>query len=288
MSKNGTRWFGAHVSSAGGFVNAAKNGAELGATAVQIHPSPPQRWNTNPYPDGYEDEFLKALESSGIQKVFFHGVYLINLASPDDKLRANSIRSLVHYLQLMEKIRGEGVIFHIGSLKDEPSEQVGYERAAECVNRIFDTAPGSARLLLEISAGGGKIIGDKLEELAEVYQLIDAKDRVGFALDTQHLWASGYDLRNGLEAFMNEAEKILTFKKIWAVHINDSMTALGSRRDRHANIGEGEIGEEALRAFVNHEKLRKIPLILETPALKSMDTAKAEVEKLRQLLGVGN
>jgi len=279
------RWFGAHVSSAGGFKNAALNAKALGATAIQIHPSPPQRWNRNPYPEGYENEFLAALPDSGVGKVFFHGVYLINLASVQEELRNLSITSLIHYLDLMDRIKGDGVIFHVGSLKDEPSEEAGYKRAADCINTIMAKAPGKARLLLEVAAGSGSIVGDRMEELAAIYGMVKAKDRVGFALDTQHLWASGYDLKNSLDAFMRDAEKILTFKKIWAVHVNDSLTELGSRKDRHACLGEGLIGEQALTAFCNRPELKEIPLILETPALKDMESAKAEVKKLAGMLG---
>ena len=285
-SEKAARWFGAHVSSAGGLKNAALNAKELGATAIQIHPSPPQRWNRNPYEKGYEDGFLEALPGSGVEKVFFHGVYLINLASVDEQLRILSTASLIHYLDLMDRIKGDGVIFHVGSLKDEPSEEAGYKRAAQCINTVMKNAPGNARLLLEVAAGSGSIVGDRMEELAAIYDMVEKKDRVGFALDTQHLWASGYDLKNSLDKFMKDAEKIFTFKKIWAVHVNDSLTELGSRKDRHASLGEGLIGEAALTAFCNRPELKDIPLILETPALKEMKTAKAEVKKFAGMLGV--
>ncbi len=284
LAGSAKRWFGAHVSSAGGFKNAAVNGRALGATAIQIHPSPPQRWNTKPYPEGYEDGFLEELPSSGIEKVFFHGVYLINLASPDPRLRTLSTDSLAHYLDLMNRIEGDGVIFHCGSLKDEPSEEAGYRRAADCIAAALEKSPGSSRLLLEVAAGSGSIVGDRLEELAEIYSMVKNKERVGFALDTQHLWASGYDIDRNLDEFMQEADKVLSFEKIWAVHVNDSLTELGSRKDRHASLGEGLIGERALKAFCNRSELEKIPMILETPALKELETAKTEVKKFADML----
>jgi len=139
------------------------------------------------------------------------------------------------------------------------------------------------RLLLEVAAGAGSIIGDRVEELATIYEKVEQKDRVGFALDSQHLWASGYDLAHELETIIKNFDAVLSIDKIWAIHLNDSKTALASKKDRHENLGDGSIGNEALSAFVNHPKLRTIPFILETPGLKEMETAKIEVEKLKAL-----
>lgn len=272
------------MSSAGGFVNAVINGRTLGANAIQLHPAPPQRWNTTRFSPGYEEAFLKELPTSGIAKIFFHGIYLINLATPDPRLQKLSIDSLTAHLDLMERIHGDGVIFHVGSLKDEPSEEEGYRRAAECINKTVAAVPGTARLLLEVAAGSGSIIGDRLEELAAIYEQVEHKERVAFALDTQHLWASGYDIANGLEGFIEDTDRLLGLERVVAIHVNDSMTTLGSRRDRHANLGEGTIGLEALSRFINHPALARIPMILETPALKEMETAKDELERLRSVI----
>ncbi len=278
------RYFGAHVTSAGGLEAAITAGKQLNINTIQIHPCPPQRWNSKPFAKDVEKKFNDQRSDSGIEKVFFHGIYLINLANPDDQKYHLSKLSLVHDLELLSRMKGDGVIFHMGSLKDQPDEALGLKRVADGINWVMSNSPKDARLILEVAAGSGKVIGDKLEELATVYSMVEEKDRVGFGLDSQHLWASGYDLKDNLEGFIAQLETILTIDKVWAFHLNDSMTALGSKKDRHANIGEGEIGSEAIEKIVNHSKLKEIPLILETPGLKSPETATIEVEKLRGLI----
>lgn len=276
------RFFGAHVSSSGGFENAIKNAEFLGVNTIQVHPSPPQRWNAAPYPLEYERAFLEHRAKSGVERVFFHGIYLINLASTDAALQQRSQTSLVHYLDLSARINGDGVIFHVGSMKDWSSEREGFVQVASIIDRILAESDPRSRLILEVAAGAGSIIGDRLEELAEIFELVKGKDRVGFALDSQHLWASGYDLCGELDGVLEAVRSQFSMEKVWAVHLNDSMTALASRRDRHENLGEGLIGEKALRALFCHPLVQHIPFILETPALKDLQTAKVEVDKLRQ------
>ncbi len=281
MSK---RFFGCHVSASGGLENALKNGETLGVNTIQIHPSPPQRWNFKPFAEGIETAFMERKPASCVQQVFFHGIYLINLANPDPKQFTSSKTSLYHDLELSARIGGQGVIFHVGSMKHQEDESVGLRQAAEGINWIMDKTKGGARLLLEVAAGSGQVIGDKMEELSEIYSHVEQKDRVGFALDTQHMWASGYDIRNDPEGVIKNIESAFTIEKVWAIHLNDSKTALASKTDRHANLGEGEIGWDALKKFVNHPKLKQIPFILETPALKEIETAKVEVGRLEELI----
>ena len=277
------RFLGCHVSSAGGLEKALDSGAQLAVNTVQIHPSAPQRWTYKPFGAGFEANFLEKLPESGVKKVFFHGAYLINLASPDPALQDKSVSSLAHYLDLMERISGEGIIFHVGSNKDQSDPKVGLAQAAQLIDRALERVPGKSRLLLEVSAGAGAVVGAKVEDLAEVYQQIKQQDRVGFALDTQHLWASGYDLVNQLESFVELVTKQYTLEKIWAIHLNDSKTECASRKDRHENLGQGLIGSAALGAFINHPAFRAIPIILETPGLKEMDSAAIEVQALKDL-----
>jgi deoxyribonuclease-4 len=277
------RFFGAHVSVAGGLEKSLEAAEALGVNTIQVHPSPPQKWNSKPFAAGVESKFNDLRAKSGVQKVFFHGIYLINLANPDDQKFHLSKVSLVNDLDLLARLNGDGLIFHLGSLKDQKDEKVGYRRVADGINWVMENSKNQARLILEVAAGSGAVIGDRLEELAEIYSMVECKERVGFGLDSQHLWASGYDLQNDLAGFVRNLEQTLTFDKIWSVHLNDSMTALGSRKDRHENIGHGLIGKEALESFINHPKLRDIPFILETPALKTPETAKAEVDAVRPL-----
>lgn len=279
-----TRYFGCHVSSAGGLHNALLAGKELGVNTIQIHPSPPQRWNSKAAPPGTETEFLAVRKDSGVEKLFFHGIYLINLANPDPLQINQSRQSLVHHLDLAARLKCEGVIFHVGSSKHVTDEQEGLELAAKSINWILDNSPSEGKLILEVAAGSGAVIGDRMEELRTIYDKLNHHDRVGFGLDSQHMWASGYDLRENLESVVSDVERIFGLDKVWAIHLNDSKTELGSRKDRHENIGDGLIGLEGMTRIFMHPKFAKIPFILETPGLKAMDTAKIEVEKLKAML----
>ncbi len=278
------KYFGAHVSASGGLENALVMGKDLGVNTIQMHAAPPQKWNSKAAATGVEDKFLELQPSSGIDKIFFHGIYLINLANPDPQKLHLSKLSLVNSLDLMARIKGDGVIFHTGSLKDEPNQYTGFRRAADAINWILDASKNKARLILEVAAGSGDIIGKRMEELAEIYSMVECKERVGFGLDSQHMWASGYNLKAELDSIVADVERIFTLDKVWAIHLNDSKTELGSRKDRHENIGEGLIGQSTLENFFTHPKLKEIPFILETPAVKSTEGALAEVNKLRTML----
>lgn len=280
------RYFGCHVSVSGGLANGLRNGKELGVNTIQIHPTPPQRWNSRPFETGIEAEFLKELKNCGVEKVFLHAIYLINLANPDPQKNHLSKVSLVNYLDLCGRLQAAGVVFHVGSNKDQENDLEGIKLAAGGVNWILQESSNKARLLLEVSAGSGKVIGSKLEQLASVYQLINKKERVGFALDTQHMWASGYDFVGALEDVVAQVETNFGLDRVALIHLNDSKTALASKVDRHANLGEGLIGIETLRQIVQHPKLKNIPVVLETPALKDLESAKGEVKTLRELLAV--
>jgi deoxyribonuclease-4 len=150
---------------------------------------------------------------------------------------------------------------------------------------VLEKAPKNSRLIMEVAAGSGSIIGDRLEELALIYSQLERKELAGFGLDTQHMWASGYDLTNNLDGVLNEIEEQLSFDKVWSVHLNDSKTELSSKKDRHENIGDGLIGEASLRNVFTHPKLQSIPFILETPALESLEGAASEIKKLVAFLG---
>ena len=225
-----TRYFGAHVTSAGGYHNSVLAAKDLGVNSIQIHASPPQRWNSKPFADGIENQFNNERKEAGIEKLFFHGIYLINLANPDDEKFHLSKLSLVHALDLNARMQGDGVIFHLGSMKDQADENIGYARAAQGINWILENSKNDARLILEVAAGSGSVIGDRIEELATIYEQVENKDRVGFGLDTQHMWASGYDLQNNLEEIVSNIDAVLGLKKVWSVHLNDSKTALASKK----------------------------------------------------------
>ncbi len=281
------RFFGCHVSSSGGIENALINGDKLGVNSIQLHPSPPQQWNSKPYPDGFEEKYLQYKPTSQVEKVFFHAIYLINLANPDPQKFKLSKVSLINYLNLCSRVAADGVIVHVGSLKDQEDESVGLTQVAEGIKEVLGESEGDSRLLLEVAAGSGKIIGAKLEQLEFITSKVGASPRLGYALDTQHLWASGYNLADNLEGLVDNVDRCFGLQNVHICHINDSMVDLNSRKDRHENLGEGKIGGPALVRFINHPKLTHIPMVLETPNLKDMETAAAEVSRFRSIIELG-
>jgi len=284
------RNLGCFVSSAGGLYKGIENGEAIGVNTIMIYPAPPQRWNSQPFKQEDIDKFNERRKENlasdkKINKVFFHGIYLVNLASPDKQKFHLAKLSLVNHLDLCNKINADGVIFHTGSFKDyDEKSDAGYERIVYGINWIFDHVEvKDQKLYLECAAGaGGKVVGDKFEELARIYEKLsdDIKKKLGFCLDTQHMYASGYDIVNNLDEVVKDADKLLGLEKIPVIHFNDSKTDLGSNTDRHENLGDGKIGEKAMTAFLNHPKLKGKDFILETPGLKDIESSKAEVAKL--------
>jgi deoxyribonuclease IV len=281
------RNLGCFVSCAGGLYKILDAGDELGVNTVMTHPAPPQRWNSQPFKQETVEKYIeRKAQGTHVQNVYFHGIYLVNLANPDSQKFHLSKLSVMHHLDLCEKIDAQGVIFHTGTFKDYTDDELGYERVAYGINWIFDNVEVKGRkMLLECAAGaGGRVIGDKLEELQRIYNDIDDKnkDKVGFCLDTQHMFASGYDFVSDIDAVVEEVDKRLGLEKVMAVHFNDSKSPLGSNVDRHENLGEGQIGEAGMKAFLNHPKLKNKDFILETPALKDLEGSAQQVKILKK------
>lgn len=284
------RYIGAHVSASGGLKNAVANGEELQVNSIQTMFSAPMRWSVKDIDEKQVDDFAEAAAGSSIKKILFHGVYLINLARKDKQMFHMSKMSLLTHLTASARLAAGikaagsecevlGVTFHPGSAKDLTSEE-GVERISYGLNWILEKLEGGM-ILLESSAGSGNIMGDTLEELAAMRDGVEDKARVGYVLDTQHMFVSGYDWRNDLEGIITKIESTIGLQNVKSFHLNDSMKEFDSHKDRHANLGEGEIGEDAIKALLNHPKLCDIPFILETPNLKSTETAKKEVEVLK-------
>lgn len=282
------RHLGAFVSGSGGLFNILQRGRDLGVNTVMTHPAPPQRWNSTPFKDEVIDKYNSLRgEYSDIERVFFHGIYLINLANPDSQKFHLSKLSVMHHLDLLNRIDGDGVIFHTGSFKDT-TEDVGFDRVIYGLNWIFENIPSEIKgkkLLLECAAGSGSIVGDRMEELQRIYSGVkdEYKQYLGFCLDTQHMFASGYDLINNLEEVVSDIQKYLGLENVRAIHFNDSKTEFASHKDRHANLGEGLIGLDAMKNILNHPKLSEIPFILETPALDELEGALNQVKILKEL-----
>lgn len=204
--------------------------------------------------------YLQKKAKEKIGPHFFHGVYLINLASEKKSHLKVSIDSLVFYQQLAGEIGGQGTIFHIGSHKGKGLPEVT-DQIVQAINEVLDNTPKGLRLFLENAAGSAGTIGASLEELAGIIARIGDKSKIGVCLDTQHAWASGISLDMALSKF----DQTIGLKYLKVIHLNDSKTDFGSGVDRHENLGRGKIGKEALRAFINDKRLVNIPFILEVP-----------------------
>jgi deoxyribonuclease-4 len=277
---------GAHVSTRGGILTAFDRAGELGAEAVQVHPTPPQTWRRLHLEAEEVQEFRRRLASTGLGDFFFHAVYLINLGTPRPELLASSEASLAHYLQLANELGVAGVIFHPGSHLGRGFDSV-LDQIGSTMRSALEAAPGEARLLVENSAGAGANLGATLPEIRRILEAVDSP-RVGLCLDTAHAFTSGWQLTTeaGLSAALAEFEAEIGWDRLWAVHANDSKAPFGSNRDRHENIGEGEIGSEAFARMLADPRLRRPPWILEVPGQERQGPDRANVDRLRKLAGL--
>ena len=255
---------GAHVSPAGGLYKAIERGTELGAESIQIFNQSPRMWRPTNY--GEEDfaRFREAREQSSIGNVLIHAVYLLNCASEDPDIREKSLTSLAHSLRVGDAIGATGVVLHPGSAK---TGHVGeaIARAGEVIAEALAESERCA-LHLEDTAGAGGTLGRSFEELAALIEAAGSSERLGMCLDSCHLLASGYDIRTigGLDETLAECDRIVGLDRLHSIHLNDSMTPLGSNRDRHAPPGEGEIGEDGLAVFLSEPRFADLPVVLET------------------------
>lgn len=286
------RFLGAHVSASGGLANSIKAGKQLEINSIQTMFSAPMRWSSKDIEQEQLVATVDAQPGSGVEKILFHGIYLINLARKEKQKFHLSKISLQTHLdasyrleQLVEEkglnLDVLGVTFHPGSAIDLTPEE-GVVRIAQGLDWVMERVPGGM-VLLETSAGAGNIMGDTLEELAEMRDKAKFQDRIGYVLDTQHMFVSGYDWREDLDGVVDQIEKILGLDLVKAIHLNDSMKPFDSHRDRHADLGEGEIGLDAIGNIVNHPKLKEIPFILETPGLKTSSGARSECDLLKEV-----
>jgi deoxyribonuclease-4 len=255
---------GAHVSPAGGLVNAVNRGIERGCQAIQIFNQSPRMWRpTNYGPDDFK-AFREALDGSGIEAVLIHAVYLLNCASEDEEIRAKSLASLIHSLQIGDGIGAVGVVLHPGSAKTGDVGQA-IQRAGEVIREALAESAGCA-LHLEDTAGAGGTLGRSFEELAGLLDAAGGHERLGICLDSCHLLSSGYDIAtaDGLSATLEECDRVVGLDRLHSLHVNDSLTPLGSNRDRHAVLGEGTLGPAGCAVFLSEPRFEGLPCVLET------------------------
>jgi deoxyribonuclease-4 len=273
---------GAHVSTAGGLVKAHARGAESGSEAIQIFNQSPRMWRPVVYKDDDIAEFNRLMAEGPVRAVVIHAVYLINCASNEDEIRSKSIASLTHALRLGDAIGSAGVVVHPGTLKGKPLED-GLALAGEAFREVLaesDKCP----LLLENTAGAKGTLGRSFAELAELVERGGGGDRIGICLDSCHLLASGFEVRtpDAIAAVLDECDSAVGLERLQCLHVNDSKSELGSNRDRHASLTEGEIGADGLAAFLSEPRFEELPVCLETPG-PGGGIGRPEVELARKL-----
>ena len=278
---------GAHVSTAGGLVNAHARGVEIGADAIQVFNQSPRMWKPTRWRDDDVAAFLELMDGGPIGSVVIHAVYLINCASKDSEIRAKSLTSLEHSLRMGDAIGADGVILHPGSTVGEPHAEA-LERVGEVLREAL-AETDSCPLLLEDTAGAGNTLGRSFDELARLIELAGGHDRLGLCLDSCHLLASGFDVRtaDGIASVMDDCVSLVGAGRLRCLHVNDSMTPLGSNRDRHAPLGDGELGPRGCGAFLSEPRFEDLPAIFEGPGLEGKAPAAADMKRMRELRASG-
>jgi deoxyribonuclease-4 len=278
---------GAHVSPAGGLVNAVERGVERDCDAIQIFHQSPRAWRPTNHTEADFAAFREAMEASPIDSVLIHAVYLINTASEDSVLTQKSLASLEHALTVGAGIGADGVVLHAGSaLKGEVGPAL--ERAGRVIAEALAETEG-CDLHVEDTAGAGATLGRTFEELAAMIEAAGGDERLGLCLDSCHLLASGYDVRTAesLEAVLEECDAIVGLQRLRSLHVNDSKVALGSNVDRHAPLGTGEIGEAGLAVFLSEPRFEGLPAIFEGPGIEGKGIVRKDVERMRALRELG-
>ena len=278
---------GAHVSPAGGLARAVERGLERGCRAIQIFNQSPRMWRPTERGEQDVQAFRGAIAQSPIEAVLIHTVYLLNCASEDRDVRAKSLTSLIHSLRVGDRIGARGVVLHPGSAKQGDVKRA-LARAAQTMRAALAESE-RCPLHLENTAGAGGTLGRSVGELAELLGAVDGGVRAGLCLDSCHLLASGYDIRTsaGMDAVVDELAAEVGLERIGSLHLNDSQTPLGSNRDRHANVGQGELGDAGCAAFLGHPALQKLPCVLETPGKDRKGASREEVAHAVALHGRG-
>jgi len=255
---------GAHVSQAGGLGNAIERGVERGCTAIQIFNQSPRMWRPTAYGDDDFAAFREAMDQSKIEAVLIHAVYLLNCASEDREIRSKSRVSLIQSLRVGDGIGAVGVVLHPGSAKtgDVPR---AIKRAGTVIKQALAES-GGCELHLEDTAGAGGMLGRSFEELSELLEASGGSKRLGLCLDSCHLYASGYDVATpgGLDDTLNECDRLVGLERLRSLHLNDSLVSLGSNRDRHAILGQGELGERGCANFLSEPRFEQLPCVVET------------------------
>jgi deoxyribonuclease-4 len=273
---------GAHVSSSGGIHTAIDRAVAIGADSIQIFTQSPRMWRPTNHDPANLEKFRERRVEAGIGGVLCHALYLCNLAAPDDEIYKKSIAALRNTMEVAGAI-GADVVFHVGSHLGSGFE-AGLERVVPAMEQVLELATDETWLLVENSAGTGGTIGRSIAEIATIHERLKHDPRLGVCLDSCHLYASGVDVgdRAALDACLDEVDETIGLDRLRALHVNDSSMPLGSNRDRHANIGEGLLGEQ-LGVFLGNARLQSLPAVLETAGPDGHGPDANEVRRTKEL-----
>ncbi len=278
--------FGFHISIAGGFSKIVERAEARGCETIQFFSRNPRGWNYSPLNKKEVGAFRSSVQSSGLSPIVLHMPYLPNIASSESKFYKRSIRSIATDLQRAHHLGADYLIIHIGH-RMESSESRAIEAVSQGIDQAFEKAKNGVILLMENTAGQGTEIGYAFDQIKRIIDGVSDPERMGVCLDTAHSFEAGYDLSNkdGVERTLEAFDQTLGLKRLHLLHLNDSKTPLGSRKDRHWHIGEGHIGLEGFKCLVNHPLLDHLPGIMETPRkdtvedLKNMEVIRSLVEE---------
>jgi deoxyribonuclease IV len=274
---------GAHVSTAGGIFTAIDRIESFGGDAVQLFTQSPRAWRPTNHDPAHFERFKERRAEAGVGAVLCHALYLVNLASPKPDVHEKSVASLLNTIEVACAIEADGVVFHVGSHLGAGFE-AGLELAVPALRQALERCSETTWLLIENSAGAGGTIGRSIDELCLLVEALDAHPRVGVCLDTCHLWVSGVDVtdRAVLDLTLAELDARVGLDRLRALHVNDTSEPLDSNRDRHANVGEGVLGEK-LVVFLGHPLLQGLPAVLETPGKDGHGPDADDVSALKAL-----
>jgi len=277
---------GAHVSVAGGPARALERARAIGCDALQIFVKSPSQWRAKPLPAAEEESFRSAWSAAGRPPLLAHAAYLINLAATDAAILARSRAALAEEARRCARLGVPALVVHPGAHlgAGEAAGLAAIVASLDAVERDLGDCP--TRILLELTAGQGSVLGARLEQLAAIRRGAASRDRLAVCLDTCHAFAAGYEVGTaaGVEAFLEEVERTVGLARVEAVHLNDSAGELGSRRDRHASIGAGRIGLAGFRRLLAEPRLAGVPMVLETPMGDDGLGHARDLARLRELL----
>lgn len=276
------RPIGAHMPTAGGLDGALRRGAEIGCTAVQVFTTSPRNWASKDPTEEAVAKFRQAAEETGIAPwLVSHDTYLVNLCATNGEIRAKSEATLVSELRRCSRLGIPNVVSHMGAHMGQ-GEEAALRIVAEAALRILGETPEDVTLLMETTAGQGTVLNYRFEHLATIMDLAKGHPRLCVCLDTCHVFAAGYDVRDaeGCRSMVDEFDRLVGLDRLRCIHANDSKFPLASRKDRHEHLGQGEIGEAGFRALLSDTRLDGVPFVVETPDAETEH--EANVAKLWQ------